>query len=219
MALVTQTSAKTVDTYADAPKLTEAEEYALKERMRVLDQILVDKGLAKYKLEAMFEHKHSLTKATFGILSFWQSGAKMHGGGDTKLYLCPGKDLKKNDCTAFIPDSSVGYGFLVCPACREVWQGTQVAGEVCFRLPIQHWASVLVHYFAKLEGNADVYLKYPRHDIRKAAEAEQQRQHMGDKLRVARQGVQKCIYPLRNIIKDTSNGADLYHRFNAFLRA
>jgi len=203
----------------NAPKLTAEEEDALKKRMVTMDKLLAEQGLAKYKLEAMFEKKHSLTRPTFGVISFWQSGAKLHGGGDTKMYICPGKDLGKSSCEAFIPDVATGYGFLVCPKCKEVWKGEQVSGELGFRLSIQNWSFVLLRYFSKLEGNADVYLKYPKHDIRAVARIEQDKQHMGEKLEKARRELSKVIYPLRNIIKDTTNGADLQSRFYAFLRA
>jgi len=203
----------------NAPTLTESELESLKKRMATMDKLLEEQGLAKFKIEAMFEQKHSVTKPTFGVLSFWQSGAKFHGGGDTKMYLCPGKDLGKSECQSFIPDASAGYGHLVCPKCGEVWRGEQVSGELGFRLSIQNWAIVLTRYFAKLEGNADIYAKYPRADIRAVAKIEQEKQHMGEKLTKARGELQKVIYPLKNIIKDTVNGADLQTRFYAFLRA
>lgn len=203
----------------NVPRLTAEEEETLKRRMAAMDKLLAEQGLAKYKLEIMFEQKHSTTKPTFGLISFWQSGAKLHGGGDTKMYICPGKDLGKNTCEGFIPDSSTGYGFLACPHCKEVWKGDQVAGEVGFRLTIQNWVTVLVRYFSRLEGNCDLYAKYPVADVRHIARLEQEKQLMGEKLGKARRELQKVIYPLRNILKDTANGADLQTRFHAFLKA
>lgn len=203
----------------NAPKLTPEEEDTLKKRMLAMDKLLSDKGLAKYKLEVLFERKRSGTQPTFGLLSFWESGSKLHGGGDTKMYICAGKSQKKNDCEAFIPDAGTGYGFLVCPKCKEVWKGEQVTGELGFRLTMQNWATVLVRYFQKLEGNADVYLKYPKEDIRQVAILEQTKQLHGEQLQKVRTGIQKAIYPLAHIIRDTAGGADLEKRFYAFLKA
>jgi hypothetical protein len=202
-----------------APKLTPEEEDSLKKRMEAMDKLLAEQGLAKYKLEITFERRRSLHAPAFGLMSFWQSGAKFHGGGDTKMYICPGKDLKRTNCDAFIPDSSTGYGFLVCPNCKTVWQGDQVCGEIGARLTTQDWAKLIFKYFVKLESNADIYMKYPKHDIRVVAEAEQEKQRGGERLAKARTDQQRAIYPLRNIIRDTSNGADLLTKFHQFLRA
>ena len=203
----------------NAPKLSEEEDVILKERMKILDKLLSDKELAKYKIEIMFERKRSRTAPTSGIVSFWESGTKFHGGGDTKMYFCAGKKMRVNDCETFIPDSSNGYGHLVCPKCRNVWKGEQVDGELGAKLTMQNWATVLVKYFMKLEARADIYMKFPKFDIRVLSAMEQQKQMMGEALAKARNDKQKCIYPLKNIIKDTAAGADLYSRFLAFLRA
>jgi len=80
---------------------------------------------------------------------------------------------------------------------------------------------VLLKWFLKLEMNADIRVKYHKDDIRNAARSEQEKQHMGDILNRARSFERRpCyIYPLRNIIKDTSAGADLRGRIHAFLTA
>ena len=202
-----------------APTLTEEEELSLRARMSALDKLLSDQGLAKYKIELSFEYKRSRDLPTFGMMSFWESGSKFHGGGDTKMYFCAGRKLKKNDCEAFIPDASTGYGHLVCPRCKIVWQGEQVDGEVGARLSMQGWATLIQRYFLRLDCCADIYLKFPRQSLRAAASVEQNKQMMGDKLTRARADIQKCIYPLRHIISETSAGADLHGRFVAFLRA
>lgn len=204
---------------SEAPKITEEEEAALRHRMAVMDKILATKGLAKYKIEVVFGSERGSMKPTSGMISFWESGTKFHGGGDTKIYLCPAKDLKKSDCEGFIPDAANGFGFLVCPKCREVWQGEQVHGEIFAKLTMQNWATLLLRYFVKLELNCDLYVKSPKLKLREVALQEQERQHGGEKLAKVRAQRETYIYPLRNIIKDTSNGAALYDRFYAFLKA
>lgn len=199
-----------------APTLTEEEQHTLQKRMEAMDKLLAEAKKAKYKLEIMFGRDYRTGQAYPGALSIWESGAKLHGGGDTKVYECPGKALKKNDCMGLIPDASQGYGFLVCPSCKTVWKGGQVHGEVFARLTTEGWATLLYKYWVRLGHNADLYMKRPRRDIRRAAQDEQEKQRGGELLMKSRKR-ETSIYPLKNIIKDVSAGADPIKRFKAFL--
>lgn len=203
----------------DAPKLSEEELYAIKQRTEALDKLLAEEQKAKYKIELLFGSARAPSKPTPGALSFWESGSKLHGGGDAKIYICGGKISGASDCEAFIPDVSNGYGYLMCPQCKTVWQGHEVTGEILARLSMRGWAELLLRYFVKLEHNADIYIKHAREDVRAAARVEQAKQHGGEKLTRARLGRMKYIYPLKNIIRDTSGGADLLGRFYALLTA
>jgi hypothetical protein len=201
------------------PFMDAEEKEVLEKRKSALDKLLEEQNIAKYKIEILFAKNYSPSKPSAGIMSFWESGTKLHGGGDTILHMCPGKDLGKNNCDAFIPDASHGYEFLVCPVCHVVWEGAQVSGQIAYRLTAQDWAKVVLKYYQKLEMRADIYMKYHPQDIRTAAALEQSKQHMGDVLLGARRSRRPRIYPLSNILKDTSAGADLEARFLAFLRA
>lgn len=202
-----------------APVLTDEEQFILREKMAAMDKLLADQGKAKWKIEIVFFHKRRLFTHSAGAISIWESGTKFHGGGDTKAYFCPGRELKVSDCEAIIPDSSNGYGFLVCPQCKKVWKAEQVYGEIFGRWSNRVWSDKILHFFRRLDHNADIYLKYPKHDLRVAARAEQEKQLMGEKLQKVRRERVQYIYPLKNIIKDTANGADLLGRFHAFLTA
>ena len=201
------------------PFMTVEEKEVLEQKKAALDKLLEEKNLAKYKIEILFGRGYSPNKPSHGGMSFWESGSKLHGGGDTIMHLCPGKDLKVNDCEAFIPDASHGYGFLVCPSCHTAWEGEKVGGQILCRLTAQGWTQVVLKYFMKLEMKADIYVKYHPDDIRSAAALEQGKQHMGELLLGARRSRQPRIYPLKNIIKDMSAGATLEGRILAFLRA
>ena len=202
----------------NAPQLTEEELHALKGRMQAMDKLLAEHQKAKYKIELMFGREYRPNTAYPGAISFWESGAKLHGGGDTKVYMCPARKLKKSDCNGIIPDASQGYGFLVCPDCKEVWKGGQVDGEIFARLHTAKWADLLYQYFVWLGHNADIYVKRPRRDIRSAAGAEQERSRGGEVLAGARKR-EVFIYPLKNIIREVSTGADPVKRFKALLSA
>jgi hypothetical protein len=200
-------------------QFTPEEQEAIRQRMQGMDKLLKDETKAKYKIELFFGEARSTAKPTPGILSFWESGSRFHGGGDTKIYQCPGKSLRLSTCESFIPDSGNASAILFCPKCGTSWKGPDVIGERLARLSMQNWAHVLLRYFVLLEHNADMYLKHARDDIRTKAMIEQAKQKGGEVLAKVRNKRALTIYPLGRIVKDTSNGADLYGRFYAFLTA
>lgn len=202
-----------------APALSPEELHTLKKRQEAFDKLLAENAKAKYKIEVLFAHTRRLHGLSAGALSIWESGTKLHGGGDTKMYWCPAKDLKVSDCTGIIPDASQGYGHLVCPKCMKVWKGEQVCGELLFKLEAPKWAQVLLKHYAALDHNADIYLKYPKHDLRVADTLEHAKRLDGEQLAKVRTQRQQYIYPLARIIKDVQSGADLLTRFHAFLTA
>lgn len=195
----------------------EAEEVAAKKK--ALDALLSQEGLAKYKIEILFSKGYTNNQPSVGAVSFWESGSKFHGGGDTIMHICPGKELKINTCEAFIPDDSHDKGLLICGQCGKLWKGEQVYGQIFARLLPRDWAKLLFKYFVKLNMNADIRIKYHPEDIRSAAAKEQEKQHMGDLLGKVRERRYVRIYPLRNLIKDISAGADLEGRLLAFIKA
>ena len=181
------------------------------------DERKANVGIAKFKIEVLFNKGFSIIKPSAGIVSFWENANQLHGGGDTIIHFCPGRKLKKNNCNHYIPDPSHGYGFLVCPKCHEVWNGDQVDGQVMGRHTVQNWAELLLQYYRRLDMRCDLVVKYHSGDIRNAAHAK----HAQDALAKVRSEEKRLrrIYTLSAIIKDTSAGADLYKRFLAFLTA
>ena len=207
------------DVSAEHKKLSEEEVHRLKKKQEAFDKLLETEQKAKYKIEVMFRHSRKAVGPVDGSLSIWESGTKLNGEGDAKVYFCPSKEMKRGDCNGLLPDVSNGMGHLVCPKCGVVWKEDQVYGEIFFRLPYERWADVLVRYYALTGNNADVYVKFPKHDVRAIAKQEQAKQLMGERYAKLRSEKVLYIYPLKNIIKDTSNGADLYGRFKALLTA
>lgn len=202
--------------------VTQEEQRVIEERMRQLDLVLKsEKRPATHKLEVLFDGERSARRAFGGTVTWWESGNKLHGGGDSKVYLCPGKELKGNGCEAFLPDKANGLNFIVCGACGSLWKGEQVYGEVYYRLPLEKWADVLLSWFIRLKLDADIRLKYAKDDIRTVALREQEKHMGGELLHRAREESRRTggIYTLSNIIKDTSAGADLRGRILAFLKA
>jgi hypothetical protein len=206
----------------DTP-LSEEEAEALEEQKRVYDEVLSQKNLAKYKIELMVGKEWAPSKPCPGALSFWESGSKFHGGGDTIMHICP-EGVKnprsgRPGCGAFLPDLSHDYGFLVCPKCHSVWDGEEVWGQIFCRLNAAGWAQVVLKWFLRLEMDSDITMKYHPDDIRSAAMREQEKQRMGEDLGRVRRRRAIRIYPLARIIKDVNAGADLAERIRAFIRA
>jgi hypothetical protein len=102
-----------------------------------------------------------------------------------------------------------------------MWRPEHLVGEVFYRLPLEKWADVLLGWYLRLELKADIRIKYGRMSIRDAQQAEAERGLRGELLEKARSFEKRSvyIYSLKNIIRDTSAGADLRGRILAFLRA
>ena len=195
------------------------------------------KEKARYKIEVMFsKHRSTLAhKPSPCMLLIWESGKRFHGGGDQKMYWCGYKD-----CDRPLSSDNFAYMHVVCPHCnRELWldpesrdnhikaarkQGADVAGlmrmpfvvgERLANLTPPKLAELIEVTWRKLNGDADVYLKYSPYEIRYDVLHETSRDIDNlDKVRVQRQPV---IYTLKNIMKDISAGADIRKRFLAMI--
>jgi hypothetical protein len=217
--------------------LSKEEEAAVRLRIEEMRKLFESSSSkATYKIEVRFMRKRSTWKPVPGVVSFWKSGNRLHGGGDEKIYLCPGKKRDKKteeevDCQKLLTDTEraitpmtiagqlVPDG-VVCPDCGKVWLLEQLIGEKIYVLTPQNWATALLHLFVLCKYDADIVLKYSPDDIRSITAREQERQLKGELLTKARNWRKKrgtAIYQLANIIKDTSNGADLYKRFYTFI--
>lgn len=212
------------DAVRGAPiQLTEADANEVRERAEKLKLLLSDTTLkATYKIEILFGKARSTAqKPTPGVISFWVSGNRLHGGGDEKLYLCPGKILKLSNCERPLIDHFNNATGIVCPGCGTIWKHEQVIGELLLNLPMQHWADVVLKYFKLLGQDCDIYLKFAPEDIRSVTKAQVDKATWKGTqvLERARNKRAKASYRLRNILKDISAGGDLLKRFRAFLTA
>jgi len=192
-----------------------------KKNIELLEKQASEKKLALYKIEVQFGKNHHVDgQLTYGMLTLWESGTKLHGGGDALLYVCPGKELGRNDCTGVIPDALLGRAVTVCPHCTTAWRREEIIGQIYYRLPIQKWAEVVHRWFVRLNMNADLRVKYFYQDIRAVSDKEQEKQLKGELLEKARSSSQRVsrVYPLENIVRDVSAGADMYTRILSFLK-
>jgi hypothetical protein len=177
---------------------------------------------AKYKIELTLEAKRRPDyQATAGIIQIWASGAKLHGDGDALLYQCPGKSLGVNECEQLLPEQVLGFSRVLCPHCCTTWSAEQIIDTTYYRLSMQNWSYAIVKWFQLCKLSADLRLKWMKQDIRKVTDLELARDRGGELLAKARSVDERppVIYPLKNIIKDTSAGASLYSRILTFLKS
>jgi len=205
-------------------ELSDEEQDAVKKKIAAIDKLLGGKGVvAHYKIEVQFGKGRSTWKPFPGAISLYLSGTKLNGGGDEKLYVCP-----RQDCPGIIPPfrrfvqqtkDGRAVACVPCPKCGTMWPENDLVGEVFFRLAPPDWATVILRFFTRLENNADIYVKYHPMDIRAQTMMELARARGGEAINKARSNRGLHIYPLKNIIRDTGNGAQLYDRILAFIKA
>jgi len=190
--------------------------------MRLANQLketMNDREGGRYKIDLLLGHGFSTRNPSTGMISFWDSGRALHGDGDTKLYVCPGKHLSRSDCEAIIKGLAQGHDHAICVACGTKWKSAELIGEICYRLTPHNWAKVLVKWVRVLDMDTDVRIIYPPDDIRTSAALEQDKSRGGELLEKARSKRAVRSYPARNILKDVTAGADLEGRLLAFIRS
>ena len=204
---------------------------ALNEKIKAMDLLLAEEVRATFKLEVQFGKDRTSKGMPFpGVMSAWLSGSKFHGGGDEKIFECA-----DSACGAWIYPHQITQRTVVqkingrdveefmslsyCNKCAKIWRSEQTVGERFFKLTEQDWAYAILKMFRRLNLDADIYLKYSREDIRYKAAMEMARNRGGEEIAKAHRLRGLFIYPLRNLITDTKNGAELYGRIRAFINA
>jgi len=184
----------------------------------------------RYKIQLWFRSTRSMLKPVEFTLSAWESGKRMHGGGDEMMFVCKRHvDAPKvapfevamahrasasdRGCGNFIPGGLTSQGRVVCPHCMVAHRTDQIGDSVYYSSTLDQAADVLADWWRRLDGDADVYLKYHPEDPRVKMMAK------GFSARKARMKKGLTIYPLANIIKDTSAGSSVRNRFLALLKA
>lgn len=205
-------------------------------RARLYDEILIETAKtaqemekkARYKIQLFFQSERSDKKPIAFTLSVWESGKRLHGGGDECLFICRrqrgaaakpfdvmGKEVKSPmGCGGFISGDLVSDdGKMICPHCLLAHTSSEVGDSVFFRLTADKAASVLEQWWYRLGSDADIYMKYSPLDVR----VKMMQDVHG--VRKARELKGMTIYPLENILKDTANGASVQSRFRALILA
>lgn len=204
-------------------ELTEAETLAVAEKLKSFKKFFGEKVIARYKIEIQFGKARSTWKPFHGAMSLYLSGTKLNGGGDEKLYMCPGENCPGIilPIERFVQETPEGKAIarVPCPECQMMWPENTLIGELMFNLTAKDWAHAVAKMYARLDHNADIYLKFHREDIRYKTALELAKQAGGELLAGARKNRGLHIYPLKHLVKDLSSGAGLYERILAFINA
>jgi hypothetical protein len=186
--------------------------------------------VARYKIEVHFGKNRTLTGPNVAAVSVFESGMHLNGDGDELMYICAQRDkglalnapnVKDSEiirgqegCGKFIPGKNLQNGVAMCVCEKQrMISSEELTSTVLVNLTTERIANLVANWFRKLDNNADIYVKYHPTDIRyKAMES-------AEGLDKARSLRGLTIYPLKNIIKDTANGASIEKRFFALFTA
>lgn len=177
-----------------------------------LDKTLSGEIRAKYKIEITFVADRKLNGPNKLGISIWESGKRFHGGGDELMYWC--KDNRAGEdggCWSPISSDYIKGGVAFCKNCQRTVNAELLTNMRIGNVTNQNLAKELVAIFHSLSSNCDLYVKYHKTDIHYIA---MEKAH-GPNVAARLKGL--SIFPLKNILKDTSSGADLGKRFYAFL--
>jgi len=183
---------------------------------------------ADFKIQIWFRSERSSRKPIAYTLSFWESGKRLHGGGDEMMFICRRhahspkiapfevamtKHKSNRGCDNLISGGLADSGVIVCPHCHVKHKPDQIGDSIFYRTTIDQATDILAQWWRKLGGRADLYAKYNPNDPRSIMMAQNY------DFRTAREKKGLTIYPLQNILKDTLNGATLESRIKAFITA
>jgi hypothetical protein len=186
---------------------------------------------ADIKIQIWFRSDRSLNKPVTFSLSFWESGKRLHGGGDEMLFICrrhadapkvtpfemanaAKKQVSQTGCGGLISGDQISpEGIVVCPHCFLKHRTEQIGDAIFYRTSINDAATILANWWRKVGSNADIYAKYSPTDPRTVMMSQSYSP------RTAREKKGLTIYPLARILKDTISGATLESRMRAFITA
>lgn len=198
-------------TYDAAQKSLEKEFSPDKETMTIMG---FDNIKAGYKIEIMFGPKRTPQGPNAVCIQLWESGKRLDGDADDRMYWCRDVAMDSNlGCGKPIPSGAIHNDIAICPSCQMAIRADKLTGEQIHFITTQNLALKVEAVFHDLKDNADIYCKYDQSDIRYQAVL---REKGFEKARWLR-GM--FIYPLKNIIKDTSAGSTIASRFRAFFSA
>jgi hypothetical protein len=189
---------------------------------------------AKWKIQIWIKSGRSISKPLAFSLSFWESGKRLHGGGDESAFVCrrnhnapkparppflalgfsPFENKASPDgCGGIILGEASVNGFAVCPHCGVRWDTEHIADSIYYNLPVEVAATTIATWFRTLGSDCDLYIKYRDDDIRVKMMA----QTYGLAEAIRHKGL--MIYSLARLVQDMSAGATLESRVKAVLLA
>jgi hypothetical protein len=209
------------EAHPDFDQLASKEAKAAAERAKASANKPIDKKMlkalsandlpAKFKIELNFGANRTVKGPNTFTLQVWESGKRIHGGGDDLMFFCLNVNNPKEGCQNFISSDYLKGGIAYCPNCKMIVNAELLARRFVEKWDTKQIAEMCADIFRKLNSDADIYVKYHKMDPRYLA---MERAKGPD---VARRLKGMHIYLRRNIVNDTSVGADLGKKIFGFL--
>jgi hypothetical protein len=190
---------------------------------------------ASYKIEVAFSWDRTERGPALALITIWESGRRLHGGGDEKMFWCG-----YQDCGKPVKSDAMMIDVGICPSCKRPlfrsmddkiltvqqakasripyadMEKRPCISEVKFaKLAVPRLADFLEKLWRDLDCDADLYVKF----FRKKLKFEPGDKNAPDIMAKARMSRSYVVYTLKSILKDTSNGAVVRDRFESFLTA
>jgi len=165
---------------------------------------------AKYKIEVTFDQHRTPKGPNILGIQLWESGKRFHGGGDELMFFCRDSELDAG-CWYPISQNEIKGSIAYCLNCQQAINADRLTNIKIGRVSTKRLADDLVEIFRQLKGDADIYVKFHKTDVRYIAMQRDRGPEIAQRLK----GMH--IYPLKNILKDLEGGADLSKRFFSFL--
>ncbi len=169
----------------------------------------------KYKIQVLFGPKRSTAKSLCMVHVF-ESGGKLHEHQDQLCYFCWDIEDRNIGCRGVIPASKITGGVGWCDACKGPRATSKMTEYIVYHLPMSVIAENVYKLFRTLNSDADIYIKFAKNDIRKLTEMGERGLRDMQAIEDKREAV---IYPLKHILKDVSNGSNVVHKIETFLKA
>lgn len=207
----------------DERKIPERERPLIEGYQQALAQLFDTSAHAKFKIEFTVSGDtiHTNNPTWRGMLTFWECGrAKADAGLDKRIYLCPGKLKRRNNCYRAIPYHANQGGRLICGYCGSVWKDEDVIGETLGNLTVNNWAKTIArHISERFENSVDLVVRSTVPKLREVTESEQQKAQHGERLhKLAKKGRQ-FIYLHERMAQDLRSGSLLEDRIRVFLKS
>lgn len=171
---------------------------------------------AKYKIQILFGPRRNTSHTNLCMVHVFESGGYHHEHQDQLCYFCWDIEDRNIGCRKVIPASKINGSVGWCDTCKAPRVTSKLTEFIVYNLPTAIIADNVYKLFRSLDSNADIYIKHAKNDIRKLTELGDKGLRDMKKIEDQRDAV---IYPLKHILKDVSNGSNVIHKIDTFLRA
>lgn len=228
---------------ADPATLTDEERLLRALRMPGVHGTEAEIRKAPFKIEVHWGSDRTMYGQNTGALLCWESGRRLDGQADSLLFWCGYPDCRKPVRAGSVQAirvacASCGRDSVTSPDEREacanaVGLPAEKAREIrslpiagthwFFKMSMKNVANLMADFWHRLGGQADVCMKYSRHDARvEGSDRENvaaivRAKEKADVARYREDGI--LVYPLHRIQRDIAAGSSVESRFLAMCRA